>query len=100
MKLTLLLLFIFMSDTIIYDFNKDSSRSDWRIIDDGVMGGVSQGKFSIDADGNGRKILFTVASCHNGIDNAGAHLSALGDKQRKSKAQQLPHFSSEERACH
>lgn len=53
MKLTLLLLFIFMSDTIIYDFNKDSSRSDWRIIDDGVMGGVSQGKFSIDADGNG-----------------------------------------------
>ena len=53
MKLTLLLLFIFMSDTIIYDFNKDSSRSDWRIINDGVMGGESQGKFSIDADGNG-----------------------------------------------
>ena len=53
MKLTLLLLFIFMSDTIIYDFNKDSSRSDWRIIDDGVMGGESQGKFYIDTEGNG-----------------------------------------------
>lgn len=53
MKLTLLLLFIFMSDTIIYDFNKNSSPKDWLIVDDGVMGGVSQGKFSIDADGNG-----------------------------------------------
>ena len=53
MKLTLLLLFSFMNSTIIYDFNKDSAPRDWRIIDDGVMGGVSQGKFSIDADGNG-----------------------------------------------
>ena len=42
-----------MSDTIIYDFNKDSSRSDWRIINDGVMGGESQGKFYIDTEGNG-----------------------------------------------
>ena len=53
MKLTLLLLFAFMNSTIIYDFNKDSSPRDWRIIDDGVMGGVSEGKFSIDTDGNG-----------------------------------------------
>lgn len=53
MKLTLLLLFAFMNSTIIYDFNKDSAPKDWRIIDDGVMGGVSQGKFSIDTEGNG-----------------------------------------------
>jgi NADH dehydrogenase [ubiquinone] 1 alpha subcomplex assembly factor 1 len=53
MKTTLLLLFALMNNTIIYDFNKDSSPGDWRIIDDGVMGGVSQGKFSIDVDGNG-----------------------------------------------
>lgn len=42
-----------MNTTIIYDFNKDSSKNDWRIIDDGVMGGESQGKFYIDTDGNG-----------------------------------------------
>lgn len=42
-----------MNSTIIYDFNKNSSPKDWLIVDDGVMGGVSQGKFSIDADGNG-----------------------------------------------
>jgi NADH dehydrogenase [ubiquinone] 1 alpha subcomplex assembly factor 1 len=53
MKLTLLLLFAFMNSTIIYDFNKDSAPRDWRIIDDGVMGGQSQGRFAIDADGNG-----------------------------------------------
>lgn len=53
MKLTLLLLFAFMNSTIIYDFNKDSSPRDWKVIDDGVMGGQSQGSFAIDADGNG-----------------------------------------------
>jgi hypothetical protein len=42
-----------MNSTIIYDFNKDSSPRDWRVIDDGVMGGQSQGRFAIDADGNG-----------------------------------------------
>lgn len=51
--MSLILLFIFMNSTIIYDFNKNSSPKDWLIVDDGVMGGVSQGKFSIDADGNG-----------------------------------------------
>ena len=42
-----------MSTTIIYDFNKNSSKSDWTIVDDGVMGGESRGTFSINADGNG-----------------------------------------------
>jgi hypothetical protein len=42
-----------MNSTIIYDFKKDSSTRDWRIIDDGVMGGVSQGRFSINSEGNG-----------------------------------------------
>ena len=53
MKLFILILFAMMNTTIIYDFNKDSSKRDWRIIDDGVMGGVSQGEFLIDSDGNG-----------------------------------------------
>ena len=53
MKMALLLLFAFMNSTIIYDFNKKSSTRDWRIIDDGVMGGMSQGRFSINSEGNG-----------------------------------------------
>jgi hypothetical protein len=42
-----------MNTIIIYDFNKASANNDWKIIDDGVMGGLSQGKFLIDSDGNG-----------------------------------------------
>jgi NADH dehydrogenase [ubiquinone] 1 alpha subcomplex assembly factor 1 len=53
MKLTLLLLLTFMNTTLIFDFNKNSSISNWKIIDDGVMGGLSQGRFSINNDGNG-----------------------------------------------
>ena len=43
-----------MSTTIIYDFTKDSNNSDWQIVNDGVMGGKSQGNFEIDASGNGQ----------------------------------------------
>lgn len=53
MKLFILISLVIMNTTIIYDFNKNSSKQDWRIIDDGVMGGVSQGEFSIDSEGNG-----------------------------------------------
>lgn len=37
----------------IYDFNKASDPSDWRVIDDGVMGGVSAGNISLNAEGHG-----------------------------------------------
>ena len=51
--MALLLPFAFMNSTIIYDFNKKSSTRDWRVIDDGVMGGMSQGRISINSEGNG-----------------------------------------------
>ena len=54
MKLLLLLFFCFTMNTIsIYDFSKNSNVSDWIIVDDVVMGGRSNGRFSIDEDGNG-----------------------------------------------
>lgn len=53
MKTIIILLTLFFMNTTIYNFNKDSSIKDWTIVDDGVMGGLSQGKFSIDKDGNG-----------------------------------------------
>ena len=42
-----------MSTTTIYNFHKDSSPSDWQIVNDGVMGGKSQGNFKINESGNG-----------------------------------------------
>lgn len=42
-----------MSQTIIYDFNNKSDLSNWIIVNDDVMGGVSSCKMSIDKYGNG-----------------------------------------------
>jgi hypothetical protein len=42
-----------MNPELIYNFSAKSNPSDWRIIDDGVMGGESQGKFNIDEKGHG-----------------------------------------------
>jgi NADH dehydrogenase [ubiquinone] 1 alpha subcomplex assembly factor 1 len=44
--------FIFMG-MIIFDFRVDSDISSWRIVDDVVMGGQSNGNFSINRNGHG-----------------------------------------------
>lgn len=38
---------------LIFDFDRNTNPNDWRIIDDVVMGGRSNGQFTIDSDGNG-----------------------------------------------
>ncbi len=38
---------------MLYDFSQNSLKSDWQIVDDVVMGGRSEGKFSINEAGNG-----------------------------------------------
>lgn len=47
------ILLLLMNPELIYNFTAKSNPSDWRIIDDGVMGGESQGKFNIDEKGHG-----------------------------------------------
>ena len=47
------ILLLLMNTELIYNFSVKSNPSDWRIIDDGVMGGESQGKFNIDEKGHG-----------------------------------------------
>jgi hypothetical protein len=37
----------------LFDFSTSSNLSKWYIVNDGVMGGLSQGKFAINKDGNG-----------------------------------------------
>lgn len=37
---------------ILYDFTTQSNLSDWRVVDDGVMGGRSQGNFKIKEEGH------------------------------------------------
>ena len=42
-----------MSQNIVYDFNNQSDLSNWVIINDDVMGGISSSEMSIDNNGNG-----------------------------------------------
>jgi hypothetical protein len=41
------------SSILLYQFDKNSPTTDWRIVDDGVMGGKSSGDFYINEAGNG-----------------------------------------------
>lgn len=49
----ILLTFCLMLTTTLYDFNPSSNASDWRVVDDVVMGGRSNGSFKVDSDGHG-----------------------------------------------
>ncbi|MFC3879722.1 CIA30 family protein [Algoriphagus namhaensis] len=48
---TLLLLTLMLSPLVLVDFSNDPETSRWYIVDDGVMGGRSQGNFSITKKG-------------------------------------------------
>lgn len=50
---TILIGTVFMTNTIIFDFNKNSNIDAWRIVDDVVMGGQSFGQFFLNDEGNG-----------------------------------------------
>jgi hypothetical protein len=61
--LIVLLTSLFMNDFLLFDFNKKTNPSEWRIIDDVVMGGISDGKLKIDENGNG--VFFGYVSTEN-----------------------------------
>lgn len=44
---------LLVKSQLFFDFNHNTNIADWKIIDDVVMGGKSNGKFKIDSDGNG-----------------------------------------------
>ena len=53
MKLFLIQLLLIMNTITIYDFSKNATANDWKIVDDVVMGGASNGIFLIDNEGHG-----------------------------------------------
>ena len=50
--LSLLLTMFCMQQETIFDFKKSSNINDWRVINDGVMGGLSKGSFDLSSDGH------------------------------------------------
>ena len=70
--------------TLIYNFQKDSRNSDWQIVNDGVMGGMSQGQFTIDQDGHG-KFFGSVSTENNGGFSSLKHaFSAIKIEEKSS----------------
>lgn len=71
--LLLFTLFIAPADSVLFDFNKDADLRNWYIVDDVVMGGESNGRFSIDDDGHG---LFegTISLDNNGGFSSVRHM--------------------------
>lgn len=51
---TLVLSFTMFSIPVIFDFTTSANLSNWRIVDDGVMGGRSNGDFSLTETGHGK----------------------------------------------
>lgn len=51
--LTLSLILIFMNTKMIFDFDKGQSLRSWQVVDDTVMGGRSDGSFTLSDDGHG-----------------------------------------------
>ncbi|OIQ27063.1 MAG: CIA30 family protein [Bacteroidetes bacterium MedPE-SWsnd-G2] len=49
----MLILFQGINSKIIFDFNKGSNITNWRIVDDVVMGGKSSSNFRLNSNGNG-----------------------------------------------
>lgn len=43
-----------MQTSVIFDFNKKANIQNWLIVDDVVMGGMSSGQFTLNAEGHGQ----------------------------------------------
>jgi NADH dehydrogenase [ubiquinone] 1 alpha subcomplex assembly factor 1 len=48
-----ILFFMNTSNFVIFDFNSNANISQWRVVDDVVMGGRSEGDFKVNKEGNG-----------------------------------------------
>jgi len=55
MRFVLLVIFIFiMSEPfVLFDFSEESNIQNWIVVNDGVMGGLSKGNFSVNDKGDG-----------------------------------------------
>ncbi|NYJ29135.1 CIA30 family protein [Allomuricauda sp. ARW1Y1] len=77
-NVVVLLLFTMISQNpsaVIYDFTKAGTEGPWYIVDDGVMGGLSQGNIKINSDGNGVFYGFVTTKNNGGFSSAHYRLS-------------------------
>lgn len=56
-------------EAILYDFKKAKSLSDWYVVNDGVMGGLSQGQFSLNESNHGLFKGFVTTENNGGFSS-------------------------------
>jgi len=61
--LIIFLVFMVQPSYILYNFNSNSLLTDWRIVDDTVMGGRSSGNYKLSEEGKG--VFFGTVSLEN-----------------------------------
>lgn len=77
MKILIFIIYlVFMPDFLIHDFSPQSAKQ-WKVVDDGVMGGQSKGNFYINKAGSG------VFSGSVSLANNGGFTSIRHDLSRK-----------------
>tara|TARA_Y100000766_G_C18602960_1_gene457590 strand:- start:80 stop:571 length:492 start_codon:yes stop_codon:yes gene_type:complete len=58
-----------MNDIVLFDFNENVSPNEWIVVNDGVMGGFSSSKITVNSNGDG------VFSGHVSLENNGGFCS-------------------------
>ena len=82
--LSFLLTMFCMQQETIFDFKKSSNINDWRVINDGVMGGLSKGSFDLSSDGHA--VFHGHVSTRNNGGFSSVRFSSLDVKvSKKSK---------------
>ena len=69
MNYLLLLILGMLNHFVIFDFNTNTKTNDWKIVDDGVMGGISKSVINLDEEGNG------IFEGHVSLENNGGFSS-------------------------
>ena len=69
MNYLFLLILAMVNHFVIFDFNTNTKTNDWKIVDDGVMGGISKSVITLDKDGNG------IFEGHVSLENNGGFSS-------------------------
>ena len=57
------------SNNIIFNFNKKSTMHNWRVVDDGVMGGLSKGNIILNSNGHAEYSGFVTTENNGGFSS-------------------------------
>lgn len=73
----LFLICFIMNSIVLYDFTEQSNIDDWKIVDDGVMGGLSESQMTLDQYGNAVFSGFVTTENNGGFCSVQYNLKSI-----------------------